>query len=172
MKRIFYRVVASLLVLGGVGACTQESVQPEPEFFVKANRDGAAWLVPGSGAYDKAQDEFYVIGAQSDGSATQAYLRLGFNVPPEQPLAAVVQTPTTLSLIPATWTALLGGDVIVDSYTAVNNSPDTHLQITKIDTIQKVVEGTFDAALRRDARWSQQGEMIRFTEGSFRVHYQ
>ncbi|GAB2468292.1 hypothetical protein GCM10011375_30410 [Hymenobacter qilianensis] len=146
-------------------------MQPQPEFYVKANKDGTAWLVPGSGVYDKAQREFYVFGAQSDGSAIQAYLRLGFTVPSEQPLVTVVQSPTTLSSIPATWTALLGGDVLVDGYTADSLS-GTQLLITRLDTIQKVVEGTFNTALRRDAPWSQQGEMIRFTEGSFRVRYQ
>lgn len=117
MKRVLYGVLASLVLLGGGGACTPESVQPELEFFVKANKDGSAWLVPGSGVYAKAQGEFYVFGEQSDGSVTQASLRLGFNVPPERPLPTVAQV-SRLTLIPSMWTVLVGGDVLIDGYTA------------------------------------------------------
>ncbi|MBC6605922.1 hypothetical protein H8B13_03745 [Hymenobacter sp. BT188] len=167
MKRVLYSVFASLILLGG--ACTPESVEPQPEFFVKANKDGTAWLVPGSGVYNKAQGEFYVFGEQRDGSVRQAYLRLGFNVPSEQPLPTVAQAPS-LALLPSTLMVVVGGDVLVDGYTADSLS-GTQLLITRLDTIQKVVEGTFTTSLRRDARWSQQGEIIRFTEGSFRVRY-
>ncbi|QIL74844.1 hypothetical protein [Hymenobacter sp. HDW8] len=168
MKRILYGAVASLILLSGVGACTAESVEPQPEFYVKATKDGNPWVVPGSGIYAKSQNEFFVFGEQRDGTVTQASLRLGFAVPTEQPLPTVTKAPT---LLPTTWTVLVGGDVIVDGYTADSLS-ETQLLITRLDTVQKVIEGTFDATLRRDERWSKQEETIRFEQGSFRVRYQ
>jgi hypothetical protein len=45
------------------------------------------------------------------------------------------------------------------------------LEITRLDTVAKVVEGRFQATLVRDKRWTTQTEVMRFTHGSFRVQY-
>ena len=46
------------------------------------------------------------------------------------------------------------------------------IKITLLDTVQKVVEGRFEAILYRDKHLTQQVEKMQFTEGSFRVRYQ
>lgn len=171
MKSILYRLLLGLALASGASACSKEVEEPELEFFVRANKDGKAWLVPGEATYVSKQAEFYVFGRQDNENATQAFLRLGFGVPMNKPLTSAAQTPAMLVTIPATWTVAVGGDVLTNSYTQ-DSLPGTHLLITRLDTVRKIVEGSFDATLRRDARWSGQEETIHFTEGSFRIRYQ
>jgi hypothetical protein len=171
MKTKVCNLLIGLFLLVSTVACTKDSATPQPEFFVKAEKDGAAWVVKGSGVYAKAQGEFYIFGQQSTGSGTEEYLRLGFSVPKELPYP-IEQVVPAAQVIPAYWGALLGGDVLINSYTALSAVDGTRLQVTRLDTVQKIVEGTFDTTLRRDAHWSAQGETMRFSQGSFRVRYQ
>lgn len=45
------------------------------------------------------------------------------------------------------------------------------LEITRLDTVAKVVEGRFQANLLREKKWTTQTETMQFTDGSFRVQY-
>lgn len=152
--------------LATLPACTKEEAsQPAEEFFMKAQKNGQAWQRPASGTLVRSKGEFYLFGQDRAASGTQDYLRLSFRLDKGQPVAAA-------QVLPAEWGELVGGDVIVDSYTTGSTQPLPTLEITRLDTVQKIVEGRFGATLRREARWSSQGEVMRFENGSFRVRYQ
>lgn len=170
MQPILYRLFLSVALISGASACTKDAAVPAPEFFMKANKDGKAWLVPAEATYVPKRGELYLFGRQDD-QTTQSFLRLGFEVDSGKPLAAAVQAPATLPAIPATWVVVFGGDVLTDGYTQAS-VPAPQLHVTRLDTVQKIVEGTFEATLLRDARWSSQAEALRFTDGTFRVRYQ
>lgn len=72
---------------------------------------------------------------------------------------------------PATWVTLVGGDVAVNSYATADAASLPTLEITRLDTVAKVVEGRFNATLMRNKRCTTQTEVMRFTDGSLRVQY-
>jgi hypothetical protein len=157
------------LLLMSAPACTREEAAPQPEFYVRADQDGQAWLGPGEATYLPQQGTVYVFGERNDGTSRQSYLRLGFTWEPEHPLTPAGAADARV--LPAEWQVVVGGDVLVDSYAA--DSGATRLLITRLDTVERIIEGTFEATLRRAARWPPPGPATtRFTQGSFRVRYQ
>jgi hypothetical protein len=164
MKPAFSYFIGSLLLLGGVTACknNDKDSAPHPDFFIQATKDGAPWTATGSSTFSKSNRQFYVFGQTGDAVQSEL-LSLGFSFP-----AAPQLTP--VQPLRATWVTVLGGDVVTNSYaTDAANLPS--LEITRLDTVAKVVEGRFTTTLLREKRWTSQEEVLRFTDGSFRVHY-
>lgn len=166
MKRVAVVISLGALLAGGLAACNEESARlpvGQPKFFVKAQKNDTAWAVLGTGTYVKSTRTFIVFG--NDTTGTPSYLRLSFTLPKsKQPLSAA-------QALPAEWEVLLGGDARIDHYSSVAAEATPQLEITRLDTAQKIVEGRFSTTLRRDAQYTKQVELLRFTEGSFRVKY-
>jgi outer membrane biogenesis lipoprotein LolB len=162
MKPLF-SICASLLLLAGATACSKTDATPQPPFFVQATKDLNSWTATGTGTFSKTTQQFYIFGQLGESVITE-YLSLGFSLP-ASPQLAPVQTR------PATWVTLVGGDVVTNSYATADAASLPALEITRLDTVAKVVEGRFQATLVRDKRWTMQTEVIRFTHGSFRVQY-
>ncbi|UOQ50936.1 hypothetical protein [Hymenobacter cellulosivorans] len=162
MKTTLYPLLMGLLLLGAT-ACEEESATPEtqPEFFVKAQKAGQAWTVPGSGVYVRTTKKFHVYGNQNQANMPEAYLRLDFEAP----------TQGTTVAAQAEWLELVGGDVIVDNYSTTGVAEPSSVEVTRLDTVQRVLEGRFQTTLRRDQRWSTRGELLPFSNGSFRIRY-
>ncbi|PJJ59591.1 hypothetical protein [Hymenobacter chitinivorans] len=160
MKTSLLKLLISPLLLLGAAACEKESAGPEvvPEFYVRAQKNDQAWVVEGTGVYERATKKFYVFGYQSQ---PEAYLRLHFDAPTQSPAGPAE----------AGWSDLVGGDVLVNSYSSTGVAELPSVEITQLDTVQRIVEGRFQTTLRRDQRWSQQGELLQFRNGSFRVRY-
>lgn len=108
--------------------------------------------------------EFYVFSPDTIPVTTTEVLQLSFALPKKQVLSSV-------QALPAEWKLLIGGDGITDSYASTDGTGLPSIQITKLDTVQRIVEGRFEAVLRRKAVYTQQTELMRFTNGSFRVRY-
>lgn len=162
MKQAFSYFIGSLLLLGGVTACNNNDSVPHPDPFIRATKDGAPWTATGSGAFSKASKQFSVFG-QTGTAAQSEIFSLVFSLP-----AAPQLTPVQASR--ANWISLVGGDVVTNSYAAVaTNLPA--LEITRLDTVAKVLEGRFTTTLLREKQWTSQEEFLRFTDGSFRVQY-
>lgn len=158
----FSYFIGSLLLLGGVTACSKEDSAPQEEFFLRATKDGTPWTATGNGAFSKASKQFSVFG-QTGTAVPSEILSLVFSFP-----AAPQLTPVQASR--ANWISLVGGDVVTNSYAATaTNLPA--LEITRLDTVAKVVEGRFTTTLLREKQWTSQEEFLRFTDGSFRVQY-
>jgi hypothetical protein len=156
-------ILASLFLLVGVTSCTKTDATPQPSFFVQATKDLVPWTATGTGTFSKTRQQFYVFGQIGDAVTTE-YLSLGFSLPASPQLAPV-------QALPATWVALVGGDVATNSYATADAASLPTLEITRLDTVAKIVEGRFNASLVRNKQWTTQTEVMRFTNGSFRVQY-
>jgi hypothetical protein len=163
MKSLFFHISASLLLLGGATSCTKTDAPPHPPFFVQATKDLIPWTATGTGIFSKARQQFYIFG--QIGTATpQEMLTLGFSLPASPRL-------TPVQALPASWVTLVGGDIVTNSYATADTTSLPSLEITRLDTVAKVVEGRFKAALVRNKHWTAQTEVMVFTNGSFRVQY-
>lgn len=78
---------------------------------------------------------------------------------------------TPVQALPASWVTLVGGDIISNRYATADTTSLPTLEITRLDTVAKVVEGRFRATLVRDKHLTAQTEVMVFTNGSFRVQY-
>lgn len=163
MKPLFSYIIGSLFLLGGATSCTKADAPPQPPFFVQATKDQLPWTATGTGIFSKARQQFYVFG--QIGTATpQEMLTLGFALPASPQL-------TPVQALPASWVTLVGGDIISNRYATADTTSLPTLEITRLDTVAKVVEGRFRTTLVRDKHLTAQTEVMVFTNGSFRVQY-
>jgi hypothetical protein len=163
MKSPAPSLLASLLLLSGATSCSKTDVTPEETSFVQATKDSSSWSAEGSGSFIKSRKQFYLSGLIGDAARAES-LGLSFTLP------AFPQS-TPVQAFSANWTSLIGYDGITDSYGTANAASLPILEITRLDTVTKVVEGRFNATLVRDKQWTSQTEVMRFTNGSFRVQY-
>jgi hypothetical protein len=161
--KLLFSIFASLLLLAGATSCSKTDATPQPPFFVHATKDLTPWTATGTGAFSKTTQQFYIFG-QIGEPVPSEYLALGFSLLAPPQLAPVYARP-------ASWVTLVGGDVVVNSYATADAASLPTLEITRLDTVAKIVEGRFQATLVRDKRWTTQTEVKRFTDGSFRVQY-
>ena len=171
MKRPCLLGLSGLLLAVSVTACTNNSVAPQElpasqnDFFVLANKDGQRWDKRGTSIYSKDKGEFSVFSPDTIPAARTEQLTLRFFLPKGQPLSSA--RPSS-----AKWMEFVGADVVTNEYATADSMNLPTIKITLLDTVQKVVEGRFEATLYRDKHLTQQVEKMQFTEGSFRVHYQ
>jgi hypothetical protein len=173
MKISHLPVLTGLLLSLGITACTDEVAAPQEElaasqreFFMLASKDGQRWDMQGTGTYSKARGEFHVSGSDTTYSLLpRKTLTVAFTLPYGQPLSSA-------QALPAQWMEVVGGDIITDMYSTAGSTSLPSIQITGLDTVQKIVEGRFKATLRRDKHYTDKVEEMRYTEGSFRVRYQ
>jgi len=78
--------------------------------------------------------------------------------------------PSAISNFSSGWSYILGGDVQTDSY-LMDSTNANEIRITSIDTIKKIISGTFTFKLVRDSHYSDKGEVFQFKEGQFTVEY-
>lgn len=162
MKRVFPYTLMSLLVAGAT-ACHQVDSPPRAGFFVQATRDAAPWLASGTCTHSRAQHQFDLVG-QSGDAAKAEVLSLSF-VLPAAPQRAPVQA------LPAAWRVSVGYDALIDSYATADGEGLPRIEITRLDTVNKVVEGRFEATLAREKQWTAKTETMNLDKGTFRVHY-
>jgi hypothetical protein len=161
--KLLFPLSASLLLLAGSTACSKTDATPQPPFFVHATKDLTPWTTTGTGTFSKTTQQFYVFGQLGE-PITSEYLSLSFSLPAAPQLAPVQARP-------AAWVTLVGGDVVTNSYATADVASLPTVEITRLDTVAKVVEGRFRTTLVRDKQWTTQTEVMRFTDGSFRVQY-
>lgn len=162
MKPLF-SISASLLLLAGAAACSKTDATPQPPFFVQATKDLTPWTATGTGTFSKTTQQFYVFGQLGEPVLTE-YLSFGFSLPASPQLAPVQARP-------ASWVTLVGGDVVTNSYATADAASLPAIEITRLDTVAKVVEGRFQATLVRNKQWTTQTDVMRFTDSYFRVQY-
>jgi hypothetical protein len=152
MKSTLLYALGSLLLLGGTTACSKED--PAPDFYMRATKDATPWTGIGSGAYIKSSKQFYIFGR----------ITLRFSLPASPQLAPV-------QALPASWAELIGYDAASNSYETADAASLPNIEVTRLDTVAKIVEGRFNAILVRDKHWTSQTENMNLTNGSFRVQY-
>ncbi len=130
-----------------------------------AMKNNASWVSTSNWAsYSKKDKKFNITGAKRDPKYYQEEcLGLNFTV-------ADLSAPLVTHNFSASWSYVIGGDVLSDSYN-MDTSAANQIHITSIDTQKKLISGTFIVRLVRDARYSDQGEFFQFTEGQFTIGY-
>jgi hypothetical protein len=161
MKSTLLYALGSLLLLGGTTACSKED--PAPDFYMRATKDATPWTGIGSGAYIKSSKQFYIFGRMGDISKAEV-ITLRFSLPASPQLAPV-------QALPASWAELIGYDAASNSYETADAASLPNIEVTRLDTVAKIVEGRFNAILVRDKHWTSQTENMNLTNGSFRVQY-
>jgi hypothetical protein len=73
--------------------------------------------------------------------------------------------------LPASWAELIGYDAAGNSYETADAASLPDIEVTRLDTVAKIVEGRFNAILVREKHWTSQTENMNLTNGSFRVQY-
>lgn len=66
---------------------------------------------------------------------------------------------------------IVGGDAVSNSFAASSTDAGNSLTITKIDTINRVIEGNFELRLKRDPHWTKEQEYLDVKKGGFKVKY-
>jgi hypothetical protein len=163
MKPLLPFLVASLLLLGGATSCSKTDAAPQETFFVQATKDSSSWSAKGSGSFIKSQQQFYLSGLVGDAARAES-IALNFKLP-------AFPQPAPVQAFSASWQSLTGYDAANNSYGTADAASVPTLEITRVDTVNKVVEGHFNALLVRDKHWTSQTEVMRLTNGSFRVQY-
>jgi len=165
MNVSFFPAIGSLLLLAAVTSCGQSESASAPQsgFTMQATKDAAPWAAPATATFSKARKEFYVLGQAGD-AAKADVLSLGFALP-AWPQPAPVQA------VPATWRVLLGFDALTDSYATADAAGLPQVEITRLDTASRVVEGRFRATLLREKQWTPKTETMVLKNGSFRARY-
>jgi hypothetical protein len=158
MRSIVYYSSLLGLLLTSASACTKEEAAPEASFF-HVTQEGKAWESAKTTTY-KAGNTFYLVSHEAQPTQN---LYLGFTVPN-------LRTPVA-TLHSLVWTQYTGQQTVLDQFLNTNVPGSSTLQLTRLDTVQKVIEGRFEATLQRSAVYSSQQERMQLTEGLFRLTY-
>jgi len=161
MHRFFSYSLFLSVILVGAAACSNEEVAPAAAPFFQVKQDGKAWE-PATTITYRAGNAFYLVNTKAVEANQIQELYLGFMV-------TNLRTPS-VRLFSAVWTQQVG-KAVNNQFVNVDDPGATGLQITRLDTVQKVLEGRFDATLQRSPVYSAQQERMQLTEGSFRVSY-
>ena len=162
MRRLFSYTLFLSAVLASATACTKEESAPQVEPFFSVTQNGNAWE-PATITTYKSGNAFYLVSNKAAEANQTQELYLGFTV-------TNLRTPS-VRLFSAVWTHSAAGKTVRDQFVNTNDPSTSSLQITRLDTVQKVIEGRFDATLERSTVYSQQKELMQLTGGSFRVSY-
>jgi hypothetical protein len=148
-----------------MSSCKKNDPVVEPVSDFKALKNDVSWITTSSWAsYSKKNKKFNVSGIKRD----QLYYQeedLGFSFTIQD-----LSKPETIGNFSSGWSAVLGGDVQTDSY-LMDSTSANQIQITSIDTVKKIISGTFSVKLIRDSHYSNKGEVFQFKEGQFTVVY-
>lgn len=171
MKFSYLSALTGLLLAAGVSACTDDEAAPQKDFFVSAQKDGQTWnkggngvYVTGKGVFATGKGQFLVYSPDTLPYTSTEVVGLRFSLPYGQSLASARP-------LAAEWKLLIGGDAVSNSYETDSTSLPS-ITVTRLDTVQKIVEGRFEATLRRNKHYTQEVQLMRFTKGAFRVRYQ
>ena len=166
MRRLFSSPLFLSVVLASATACTKEEAAPPVDPFFSVTQDGKAWE-PATITTYKSGNGFYLVSNQAAAAHQTQELYLGFTVrnlhTPSVRLFSAVWTPI--------WTPYAAGNTVRDQFVNTADPTASRLQITRLDTVQKVLEGRFEATLERSRVYAQPKEVLQLTEGSFRVSY-
>jgi hypothetical protein len=148
-----------------VSSCKKDKEVVVPVSDFNALKNDVNWTAISTWAsYSKKDKKFNVSGSKRDPKYYQEeWLGLNFTI---QDLSI----PASVSGFSSGWLYIIGGDVQTDSY-LMDSTGDNQIHITSIDTIKKIISGTFAVRLVRDSHYSDKGEVFQFKEGQFTVAY-
>jgi hypothetical protein len=164
MKNLFWTFVALLAVAASAYSCKSERVVPESHSpYFKADKDNQAWEASYQSAVCFREDNKFVVYAQ-DKQRLEETINLSFS-------AQSVKAGFRMSDFEIDYRRFVGGDVITDEYNLDSTSSGNLLEITRYDSVNRIIAGKFNATLKRNARYSSAGQMV-LQNGEFSVHYE
>ena len=163
MKTSVFLLLISFVVC--MSSCKKDDPVVVPVSDFKALKNDVSWNATSTWAsYSKKDKKFNISGGKRDPKYYQEeWLGLNFTIQDISKSATIDNFSSGLMYI-------LGGDVQTDSY-LMDSTGANQIQITSIDTIKKIISGTFVVRLVRDSHYSDKGEVFQFKEGQFTVTY-
>lgn len=163
MKTSIFLLLVSFVVC--MSSCKKDDPMDVPVSDFKALKNDVSWTATSTWAsYSKKDKKFNVSGAKRDPKYYQEEC-LGLNFTIQD-----LSMPASISGFSSGWSYILGGDVQTDSY-LMDSTGTNQIKITSIDTVKKIISGTFTVKLIRDSHYSDKGEVFQFKEGQFNVVY-
>ncbi len=164
MKNLFWTFAILLTVAVSAYSCKSERVVPERHSaYFKADRDNQAWESSYQSAiYFREENEFIILA--QDTQPLEEVWSLTFS-------ARSVKASFRTSDFEITYRRFVGGDVITDEYNLDSASTGNLLEITRYDSVNRIIEGKFNATLQRNARYQSAGQQV-LRNGEFSVRYE
>jgi hypothetical protein len=164
MKNMFWTFVDLLVVAASAYSCKSERVVPESHSsYFKADRDNQTWEASYQSAVYFSEDDRFVVYAQ-DKPRLEETINLSFS-------GHSVKAGFRTSDFEIDYRRFVGSDVITDEYNLDSTSSSNSLEITRYDSVNRIIEGKFNATLKRNARYSSAGQMV-LQNGEFSVRYE
>jgi len=163
MKTSVFLLLISFVVC--ISSCKKDDPVAVPVSDFKALKDDVSWISTSSWAsYSTKNKMFYISGIKLDQKYYQEEaLGLSFTIQD-------ISKPAVIDNFTSRWSYILGGDVQTDSY-LMDSTGDNQIRITSIDTIKKIISGTFTIKFVRENHYSDKGEVFQFKEGQFTIGY-
>jgi hypothetical protein len=161
MKKLFLCILAVI----SFTSCQKETL-PETEHFLNAQVDNTEWLATSVSAhYSVSGKTFGVSGIRMDPKYyREEWIRLNFSP------AEIDQSGNVRNFAAEFWD-MVGGDVIAESFSASSAEQGNMLTISRIDPVNRILEGEFVLRLKHDSRETTAGSYLVVQKGKFRVIY-
>lgn len=156
-----------LLIVVLVSSCKKDVdpvISVQSNFRVEKNDEN--WISSNTWAnYSVKEQRFYINASKRDSRYYQEEI-LSISVD----MTDFTQ-PLTTTNFSSEWYYIIGGDVIAGRYTLDKNSTINEIQITSVDTEKKIITGKFSVYLIHDSWYSNKGESLEFSSGTFSISY-
>ena len=144
-----------------VCSCKEKTVLPVSPYKLTAEKNGVDWESKNtSGSIDKNFKKITVFGAES----MDEYLSLQLKYTDLSNLESIKFINSELNF-------LVGGDVVINSYSTDPTDVNNFVKIMQIDTVKKIMTGNFEFRLIKDKRWKTNIDTITYKKGQFVVNY-
>ncbi len=165
MKNTIIRLFLTIPLLVGLlaGCYKKETVEPEPEFYFLADLDHNQFKAASLEAtYIKNTNRIYINAGQWDDELQlEKIVRFNFALP-------TVNNHVSTNF-DASFEWVVGGDALSNKFNRVPSSNTDALIISRVDTINNVIEGTLNVNLKRGSHWTTNEEFVFLKNGSFRM---
>jgi hypothetical protein len=157
-------LISSLIILSSLSCKKEYRDRPDVMPYFTALKNDTAWISSTSHTtlYTKNM-KFVVSGGKRDSSYSDMHW-LDFRFP----LSDALQS-ENITKFYSQWEWVIGGDGIADRY-IVDSLANNWIKISAIDTIAKMISGTFSIQLIREPS-RHRPDTLRFTNGKFGVVY-
>ncbi len=162
MKHTF-RAVATLLTLAALSfSCKREEAPPKHNAFFKFRKNYTDWVAARCFAEYVQSEKRFHIGGLSDKEPNE-----GFYFKFSPPQGSDVSRTNDFSV---TYTLVVQMDMIFDQYNLDGPNDGSWLEVTRYDTVNRIIEGKFHAILRRDTHYVSNEKMY-LEDGEFSLQY-
>jgi len=164
MKRSL--ILLFLVFTAVLSGCKKTELPLNKDSHFTAVKDQDQWQAATVYAhYSTGTETFVVSGSRPDKKYYQEQqIRLSFK-------SGAITPSGTVTTFESEFLDIVGGDGISNSFSSSATDPGNALIITTIDTVNHVLEGSFELRLKRNPHWTKEAEYLEFRKGQFKVNY-